>query len=209
MKIAREHKDELLFKQKIDNVKRIYNGITIYPKNIDNGWYDVIVTNGIDFLEERKVLVENNIIKKNVLDNWFEVPVDFSGIILNGKTTIKEKKENNNIEYLEVFFLDLCLNPNLKINPPLKPGKISFWTNWKKTNSLTVFMFDNIEIGKITKFFVEEPNCDEEGTVTILFKPGIYNFSAHAITLLGFDTYWNGQVEIKENECTFHCLIKK
>ena len=74
---------------RLEQIKKVYVSYNKYPSSISNGWHKVVVTNNIDFCEERKVLVSNGKIGEYVVDNWSPRTVVFSSPIKDGKAIIK------------------------------------------------------------------------------------------------------------------------
>lgn len=183
----------------IKRTKEIYKSIKNFPDAIADGWYNVTVTNNTNFCEERKVFIENQTIKRYIVDNWIEPQVTFSGKIEKAKAIIKLGNE-----YLDIYFLETAINPTAsKTTPPLNPGKISFWTDYKKAGSVDLYVDDNF-IGTLKSYFKEgEPNCEQDGVITFNYKPGTYNFEAKS------EKYsWSGSITIYENQCTKQKLNK-
>lgn len=100
-------------------IKSIYSKINNFPTKIIDGWHNIISTNNYDFCDSRKVYVLNNLIVKYVIDNWAERIVTFSSQINQGKGLIK--LNDNESEYLDIYFIDFCINPNSLASPPIKP----------------------------------------------------------------------------------------
>lgn len=193
----------------INQVKSYYNSLSQYPDKINDGWHKVISMNNYDFCEERKVYVENNKITKYVVDDWNSRPISYSLTISKAKTIMQLMTDDGEKgDTLELYFLDDINNPNSYVAPPIGSGKISFWTSWKNSGNLILY-FDGKYVGKFTSYFSEgSPNCGQNGTLTITYKPGTYSFRAVSEGDWSTRT-WEGTVTIYENGCQLQGLTKK
>lgn len=188
--------------------KNIYLSFNTFPAIITDGWHSIIATNNTDFCNERKVYVRENRIIKYVIDNWLEREVLFSAVISQGKGVIKTKISETENNYLEIYFLDFCLNQNYTSTPPIKPGKITFWTNWKRSGPIRIYI-GGFEIGIISKYYKDVPTCEKEGTVTFTYKPGTYDYEAIGLSIFGQEIKWKGHITLKENTCLMQALSKR
>ena len=189
----------------MQQTKSIYSSINNFPTKINDGWHNIIATNNYDFCDSRKVYVSNNQIIKYVVNNWAERNVTFSSQMTQGKGLIKLNGSES--EYLDIYFIDFCLNPNSQATPPIKAGKVSFWINWKRASSVTLSL-EGLEIGKFNSYFNTTPNCGQDGTINFEYKPGTYNYKAVGTTAFGSEVTWEGQVTIQENSCSLQGLTK-
>lgn len=192
---ARKEKAQETIKQ----TKEIYKSFKTFPEKISDGWYNVTVTNNSDFCEERKVYIENQTVKKYIIDNWIERPVAFSGKIEKAKAIIKLQNE-----YLDIYFLETVINPtNSKTTPPLNPGKIAFWTDYKKAGNVDLYV-DGDFIGTLKSYFKDgEPICEQDGVITFTYKPGTYSFEGKSKKMS-----WSGSITVYENQCLKQKLKK-
>lgn len=189
----------------MQQTKSIYSSLNSFPAKIEDGWHNIIATNNYDFCDSRKVYISNNQIVKYVVDNWAERNITFSSQVTQGKGLVKLNGSES--QYLDIYFIDFCLNPNSRATPPMKAGKVSFWTNWKRASSVTL-LIEGFEIGKFNSYFDTTPICGQEGTINFEFKPGTYNYKAIGITALGSEVTWEGIVNIRENSCSLQGLTK-
>jgi hypothetical protein len=195
--LERERKEKA--QATIKQTKEIYKTFESFPETITDGWYNVTVTNNFDFCEERKVYIEDQTVKKYIVDNWKEIPVAFSGKIEKAKVIVKMQND-----YLDIYFLETTINPaKPQTRPPLNPGKIGFWTDYRKSGNVDLYV-DGEFIGTLKSYFEEgEPNCEQEGVITFTYKPGTYNFEAKSEKLT-----WSGKITIYENQCVKQKLNK-
>lgn len=186
-----------------------YLSFSTYPEKIKNGWHKVVIMDNFNFCDERKVYVSNNRITKYVIDNWDERVVTFSGNIDKGRGIVKIKYPTNDESgYMDVFFIEVISNPYSTASTPLQPGKISFWTNWKRSGNLKLY-FDGKYVGTFTSYFENgTPSCGQQGTITITYKPGNYHYRAESEGGFG-TTYWEGNVTIYSGQCNLKGLAKK
>jgi hypothetical protein len=69
--------------------------------------------------------------------------------------------------------------------------------------------FDGDYVGNFESYFENStPNCGQNGTITITYKPGTYSFKA--ISEGGFSTRtWEGTITINADGCSLQGLTKK
>lgn len=187
---------------RLEQVKRMYSSFDKYPLQIASGWHKVIVTNNIDFCEERKVWVGNNKISEYVVDNWSPRTVVFSSPIKDGKAIIKlSKGDGTETEYHDVYFIENIIDPSSSATLPLKQGMISFYTNSKKVGVVKISI-EGEELGNLTNFIDGGmPSCGQVGTLSTYIKPGTYRFQATN----GRQT-WNGSFSVGESSCVLQGL---
>lgn len=184
---------------KMEQVKMNYNSFKQYPQRVSNGWHSVMSMNNYDNCSEVKVFVEDNKIKEYVIDNWFSQAIGSEPNISNSKAMLSLLLNDNQREFVEIYFIDFINNPNSKASPPLKEGSVSFWSNEKRGGKIKIFMEDEY-IGELDSYFEERPNCGVNGTLSITYKPGIYNFKASS------NKYnWSGTFTIEPD----NCILKK
>lgn len=212
MKQAQYEKNEQLKKEKaigmMNQVKSYYSSLSNFPVNISDGWHKVISMNNYDFCEERKVYVSNNKVTKYVIEDWMEKKISYPATINNAKTIIQLINEDGTSgDMVELYFLAYINNPNSYTSAPIGSGKISFWTNWKNSGNMELY-FDGMYAGKFSSYFANgSPNCGQQGTITITYKPGTYNFKA--VSQGGWSNKtWEGTVTIYAGGCQLQGLTK-
>lgn len=205
-----EEKEKQRTKAKMQQTRSIYSSIYSFPSKIKDGWHSVVASNGYDFCDDRKVYVVNNQITKYVIDNWLERTISFSNQIAQGKSLIKNKKpDGTETGYIEVYFIDFCINQNSQANPPVKPGKITFWCNWKRANTVTIYIENAFKLGPFTQYFNDAPTCQQEGTLSFEFKPGTYTYKAIGTSAFDSEVTWEGTFTLTENSCVIQGLTKR
>jgi len=178
--------------KKIRNIYRMYQNFNSYPNRISDGWHIVVVTNGSDFCEERKVYVQNNRVISYIIDNWINRDIEMTSNIENGKSILRLKESDN--DYLELYFMNYIVNNMSFSTPPLKSGKVSFYTGIKR-GSIEVYINEE-SIGTIRYYHEYPPDCGSDETVVFEGKPGEYEYQAIS------DKYrWKGTITIRENDC--------
>lgn len=190
-------------------IKDYYNSLESYPVEINNGWHNVIAMNNYDFCEERKVYVENNKVTKFVVDNWIYKKISYAVNVSKAKAIVQLINEDRTQgDLLELYFLEYINNPNSYTTAPIETGTVSFWTNYKKAGDMVVYL-DEMYVGDFTYYFKQgEPQCGQDGTLTVEYKKGTYPFRAH--TVGGWSSFsWSGTVTITAGGCTLQGLIKK
>lgn len=192
----------------MNQVKSYYNSLNQFPSVINNGWHKVISMNNYDFCEERKVYVENNKVTKYVIDDWDERSISYSLDISKGKTIVQLLNDDGgNGETIELYFLEYINNPNSSTKSPIGSGKVCFWTSWKRGGNMELY-FDGNYAGKFTSFFENgSPYCGQQGTITIKYKPGTYEFKVVSEGNFTSKT-WKGTVTINPNGCFLQGLTK-
>jgi len=97
---------------------------------------------------------------------------------------------------------------NLKSSNSTSSCKIYFWTNWKRSGYIKVYL-DGDYIGTIDGYFDGAmPVCGQDGTVTVSRPPGTYNF--YATSEKTFTTIkWEGTITVKAGKTYDKCLVKK
>lgn len=212
MKQAQYEKNEQMKKEKaigmMSQVKSYYNSLQTYPEKIPDGWHKVISMNNYDFCEERKVYVSNNQVTKYVIEDWMEKSVSYPTTINKAKAIIQLKEDDGTTgEMVELYFLEYINNPNSYTSPPVGSGKISFWTSWKNSGNMELY-FDGMYVGKFKSYFPDgSPNCGQQGTITLTYKPGTYSF--RAVSEGGWSTKtWEGTVTIYAGGCQLQGLTK-
>jgi hypothetical protein len=186
-----------------------YLSFSNFPERIQNGWHNAVIMDNFNFCDERKVYVDNNRITKYVIDNYAERGVTFSGNIDKGRGIIKIKYPNNEESgYLDVFFIESIASPGSSSSAPQETGKISFWTDWKRANTMVLYM-EGDYVGPFKSYFENGiPQCGQEGTLTITYKPGTYNYRVEGESAFG-TVNWEGKVTIYPGQCQLQKLSKR
>ena len=206
--IAREEKienDKAV--AKMQQTKSFYNSLTSYPSRISDGWHNIVAMDNYEFCDERKVYVSDNKITKYVIDNYDDRTVTLAGYISNGKTLIKIVGTDDTPVLLDIYFIDDMVSSNSYVPPPTQAGTVSFWTSWRNSASLRLF-FDGEYVGPFNVYFKEGgPSCGQEGTITIKYKPGTYNYRATATGSFR-NLVWEGSVTISSGGCVLQEIRK-
>ena len=189
----RKEREKALIKQ----TKLLYESKNDTLTILEDGWYNVTVTNNIDYCKERKVLVENNKITKYVMENCFEKKIVFATEITKCKSVIKLEIKDKNTEYLDVYFMESVLsNRSVKTSAPEIPGAVTFWCDFKKAGKINIYINDDYA-GELNSYFNEEPTCANEGTVSYNMKPGKYTYKAS-----NSNSTWEDSFVITSDKCT-------
>ena len=206
---ARKIRNEQIQKEKvksaINQVKSYYSSFSTFPEKINDGWHKVISTNNYDFCEERKVYVSNNKVVKYVIDDWIEKKVSYFSVVNKAKSMLQlAEDDGSNGDMVELYFIEDISNPNSYISPPVRPGKISFWSNFKRGGAIRVYIED-VYIGAISSYYSKStPNCGQDGTLIFEYKAGTYKFEAS-----NKNRTWSGTVTITADTCKLHGFTKK
>ena len=138
---AKQENERQIALSKMKQTVNQYLSFSNYPDKIQNGWHNIVAMDNYNFCDERKVFVENNQITKYVINDFSERPITFSGNIDKGRGIIKIRYPNNEESgYLDVFFIESISNPSSITSEPQKSGQISFWTDWKRANTMVLYM---------------------------------------------------------------------
>jgi hypothetical protein len=141
----------------IERTRQLYNSYNSYPSVTGGEWYNVIVTNGYDFCEERKVSVIGNEVNEYIIENFMKRKVTFSTKIKDCKCFIKTQyPDGKESDFLEIFFLERILQPNSTAFPPNKGGSVCFYTDYEKIGNITINI-DGQYIGNLNKYFPNTP----------------------------------------------------
>lgn len=180
-------------------IKELYPTFGKYPNHINDGWYNVAVTNYYEMCGERKVFVQNNRITKYFVQNYSERKVSFSSAIVDGKAHIKLFIDGADTEIHDVYFLENIIDSTTTASKP-SFGIYTFYTTFKRAGTVKIIM-DGIYVGTLNQYFdpkIGTPSCGQEssGTITFQYKPGTYNFIAE-----GTKKTWKGQIKINEDGC--------
>lgn len=200
-KLRRIMKEET--KSKFEIITSTYNSTETTPDRIVDGWHSAIATDKVSFCKSVKILVQDNRIKKFVIDNYLPISFLATGEIKNAKGLVTLTDFNGeSLEIVEVYFVYDLEQPSITTEP-IEPGFICFWSDWEKFESIKIFV-DNVELGILSNQFKDQPDCFQNGTVSLIKSPGIYTFKA-----MGRGTIdWTGQIEVKSGMCVKYRLGK-
>jgi len=181
----------------ISQINYIFNNHKNLPDNVTSGWHYAIGTNNYDFMEFCKVYVLNNQIVKYVVDDWQERSIQSPSSINKAKAVVQLIEDDGSTGQLATIFLYAYVVDNKSsTTPPIGTGKISFWTSWKNCANMKLY-FDGKYAGKFSIYFPSGiPLCEQNGTITVKYKPGTYKFQA----VSGWKN-WEGTVTIQKDGC--------
>jgi hypothetical protein len=160
-----------------------YDSHESYPDSIVDGWHSVVVTDNLKFCSDAKVRVEGNRIKEFFVDNCMSINFKAAGSIKKAKNIVTlENFNGEQLEIVDAYFVYDIEEPNL-VDPPIEPGYISFWTTANGFLNQKIEISNGMVIDGVNVRFVpskkrKEPACFDEETLTIVLKPGRYNFHA-------------------------------
>lgn len=179
----------------MEQIKSYYSSFKTYPQKITNGWHSAIAMNNYDFCEPVKVFVENNKIIKYVTNNWYYHEISSGGYINDCKSMINILDGNGKNEYFNLYLIDYIENQNSKTSSPTVGGHISFWSDLKSGGNIKIYM-QGVYIGELNSYFYEMPDCGDDGTLSITYKPGIYSYRA-----TNNKYTWSGTFTIEPDNC--------
>lgn len=188
---------------KLTMIKNQYAEYEKYPERIVDGWHKVVATDNSNFCKDTKVLVENNKIKKFVIDNY--LPVKFTALkeIKNAKNMITiEGFNGEQLSIMEIYFLYDLEEPVLTTAPE-KPGVVCFWTDQKRLDAVK-FWVDDRMMEKFTIRLDDPKECLQEGMICRILKPGTY----HLKGVGRGSVEWDDNFEIKAGLCLKYRLGK-
>lgn len=135
-----------------------------------------------------------------MIDGCIRVNFTSPGQIKKGRTIVTMKDFNGDqLEIVNVYFMYDMEHPEI-IAEPMQPGYVCLWSNkWNYKNENIIM--DGITYNGISKVFKTSPNCFEEGTVSMVLKPGKYKFVAQKV---GNDK--ERSFEIKSGKCLIYRL---
>ncbi|CAA6817187.1 MAG: Unknown protein [uncultured Aureispira sp.] len=163
-----------------EEIRDYYKSFEKYPEKVADGWHTVTILAGSKFIDNRKVLVENNKIRKVYWDNWMEEKLVSTGSIVEGSCKIQLNTENQNLNrLLDVYFINYIGDPEALDSPPLKSATITFWTSVAKPEHVS-FRFNEAKYGrfKSTNSVDAPPSCGDINEITFCVKPGVYSYKA-------------------------------
>lgn len=165
-------------KQKTQEIKDYYTSLENYPSKIIDGWHEVTIVSGDEFIDYRKVLVKGNKISDVVWDNWMPEEITFSGPIKDAKSAIQFKNPTENLQgIIQVYFMNSIADSTSISTEPLTPASITFWTARKKENNISVSVNDQL-FGPFGARYEEEnaPECGDFQSITVYLKPTVEHY---------------------------------
>lgn len=191
-------------KSQLAIVKSTYENSNKYPESIVDGWHLVMATDNYNYCSPAKVLIKDNQIKEFVVSNWIKLsrPFEILSPINKGKSLIT-LDFNGNTDTLEIYFINDLAEPTI-VDKPLNSGFISFWSDSRKAKSIKIWI-EKMYFGELSERFESQPECSEEGTITIEVKPGTYFFKGAGRGTIS----WEGNIEARENQCLSYVLNKE
>lgn len=194
-------------KKRIVDIKDYYTSLkTYYPTTVSNGWHEVVLLVGDEYIDDAKAHVSGNKIDRMVWDDFVEQELTFSGPIIEGKTGFKIKDGSGPFEGLiNAYFINYIADKNSQATAPPTPGRVTFWTDNKQEYQELYAQFEDAVVGPFTTFSdrYSRPECYDEKQVSIIYKPGKYSFKA--LKKSGgssYKTLYEGTVIIEEGGCT-------
>jgi hypothetical protein len=182
----------------IAELKGIYESNKSYPDSIIGGWHEVAVTDNSKTLKTAKVYVDNNRIRKFFIDDCIELEFTMEGEITHGKASITLKKVSGDpLRAIDIYFMDDLDKPRT-FPPPSKPGYVCFWTRKKKLLNQKI-VFAGQRIDQLSKVFDKEPMYFDNGTTTIIIKPGSYR-----LEILQSGNNLDRVINVQSGTCTYY-----
>ena len=163
-------------KKRVQDIRDYYTSLKIYPEKVMDGWHEIVLLGGESFIADAKVQVKNNKITDLVWDDWIPEQLAFSGPIMDCKSAIKIKGGTGPFEgLLDVYFMNFIADKTQAAKEPLKPGKVTVWTNNKDFKKYYI-KFEEELVGGFTRMhnFDAAPSCEDINEIIIIYKPGIY-----------------------------------
>jgi len=208
----------------MQTVQNYHQSFRSYPASIANGWHVVMVTNNLNFVEERKVWVNANRIEKYVKEDWRYLKVNNSTTVSNAKALVEISGENIRSKWdhpvqqnssLEVYFIDYLSDPTLETTSPMPTGTVMFCLLSKKKAQTVTVQVENIYVGEIAGYYnsdLQPRTCGINGCLTFPYKTGTYKYFAYS-TKQGFfgsrQTSWSGTITVKQDDCNIFRLLKE
>ncbi len=182
--------------QKVAIIKEQYKSYDSYPDKISDGWHHVIATDNYNFCKDAKVFVQNNKVKKFVIDNCIPLGVNATGEIKKAKSVATIKNTNGQeLCIVEMFFI-YDIEEQIIVETPIKPGYVCFWSDLYRYDAI-LLDFDGKRMENFTGYFETEPDCFTESMICRILKPGTYSFLARGRGAID----WKGDIEIKSGQC--------
>ena len=190
---------KLAVKECATRSKNLYESLPNRAQSFPDGWYKVTATDGIDMCGERIVYVSSNRITRWFVDDIYERKVDVSSLIEQSSATAKI--EGN---FVSCYFLDNIVDPTARASEP-KFGAVNFYTNYTKLKGAIQVYVEGLYMGKIDGFFASgTPECNQQYTVPVFKKPGVYSYIAKN------EKYsWQGTITVTDGVCSPYLLPVK
>ncbi len=182
--------------QKVSIIKEQYKSYDSFPSKISDGWHNIIATDNFNFCKDAKVYVQNNRVKKFVIDNCIPLNVNATGEIKKAKSVATLKNTNGQeLCIIDMYFL-YDIEEQILVESPIKPGFVCFWTDISNYDNI-LLDFDGKRMEFFSAKFYEEPNCFEDGMICRILKPGTYTFLARGRGAID----WSGTIDVKSGQC--------
>lgn len=197
-------------KKKVADIRSYYESLGNYPEKVADGWHEIVLLGGETFIADAKVQVKNNKITDLVWDNWIPEELAFSGPVIKAKSGLKIKGGIGPFEgLLDVYFINFIADNTQTAAAPLKPGKITVWTNNKDYKKFCVkFQDEVVGFFKTMHKFDAAPQCGDINEITIVYKPGVYRLQMGSKKQFNRLTgeyelaaIHDTKIEIKEDDC--------
>lgn len=202
----RKKREEAISKAKsqLAIVKNTYENTENYPEKIIDGWHLVMATDNYNYCSPAKVFIKDNRIEEFVAGNWEKLSYPFETLspINKGKAVLSINFKGNT-DTMELYFIQDLAQPTT-VEKPLNSGYICFWSDLKKATSVKIWL-EKKYFGELGSKFESQPECSEDGTITLEVKPGSYFFKAAGRGTIA----WEGQIEARENQCLSYVLNKE
>ena len=133
-----------------------------------------------------------------MIDNCIRLNFTSAGQIRKAKNIVTINGFNGEqTEVVDAIFLFDIEEP-VTVNPPGQPGYVCFWTkdnDYKKYN----LKVNESYLQPFTKEFKKQPKFGENGAITLVLKPGTYNFG---VRKPGND--YERSMDIKAGKCLMY-----
>ncbi|MBN8701941.1 MAG: hypothetical protein J0M08_02690 [Bacteroidetes bacterium] len=192
-------------KQRITQMKDYYASIGKYAETVRDGWHEVTIIGGGEFIDTRKVYVQNNRVTKMYADEWIENPIASAGPIVNCRTGVQLKGKDASQVLLDVYFINYLGDQSVLAEPPLTPGKVVF-SAINKAYGEYYIQFQDALFGPFKNKFKYNylVGCNEESAMNISCKPGRYKIKAvvkRGGADNGYQSVFEIDVKVGEGEC--------
>ncbi len=196
---------KLKMAKRVSEMRTYYASLNKYPEKVIDGWHEAVMVGSDEYISDAKFLVKNNKIVSMVWDNWLPQELNFAGPIIKGKSGIRIKDGNGPLEgMVDVMFINYIADTTATATPPLKPGKLTFWTNSKNFKNMSL-LFEDMPVGKFTHKYTYNtpPPCGGDNEIIVYFKPGLYTYKATTESRWTANTkiLCEGKVRINEDGC--------
>lgn len=177
-------------------IKKVYNEVDSYPERIVDGWHIVMATDNYNYCSPAKVLIQDNQIIEFVISNWSKMSIPFHMLSpIENAMALITLDFNDNTDVLELYFINDLREPKVT-EQPLRSGFVKFWSDIRNAHRIKLWL-EGDYLENIPKRSKDEPECGEDGSITLELKPGFYTFKAAGKGRIS----WEGTFEIKEDTC--------